>query len=169
MNQLEFERQYWPLRTRLMRTALALLGNWQEAEDAVQETFLRLWRQGERLDDMVSPEGFFLLTLRNHCLNLLRSRHPETVSLEESEVYGLSDELDTELREQLHADLRRLRLALATLKPKARSAITMQYFDDMTTRDIALVLGETPANTRSILTRARQQLRSYFHEHPDNP
>ena len=64
MNHLEFERRYWPLRTRLMRTALALLGNGQEAEDAVQETFLRVWRQGERLDDMASPEGFFLLTLR---------------------------------------------------------------------------------------------------------
>ena len=169
MNHLEFERRYWPLRTRLMRTALALLGNGQEAEDAVQETFLRVWRQGERLDEMASPEGFFLLTLRNHCLNLLRSRRTKEVPVEDSEAMSLTDEADAELREQLHADLHRLRIALGTLKPKARSAITMQYFDDMTTRDIALVLGETHANTRSILTRARQQLRSYFHAHPQNP
>lgn len=167
MNQPEFERRYWPLRTRLLRTALALLGNMEEAEDAVQETFLRVWQQGERLDDMASPEGFFLLTLRNHCLNLLRSRRTAEVPI--SEAHSLSDESDAELREQLRADLHRLRIALGTLKPKARSAITMQYFDDMTTSDIALVLGETHANTRSILTRARQQLRSYFQAHPQTP
>ena len=142
--------------------ALALLGNADDAKDALQETYLRLWQQSERISELRSPEAFFLLTMRNYCLNQLRSRRK---TIQPEAIDELADDFDADLSEQLHADLRRLRLALSQLKPKMRSAITMQYFDGLSTRDIAFVLGETPANTRSMLSRAREQLRTFFKTH----
>lgn len=142
--------------------ALALLGDADDAKDALQETYLRLWQQSERISELRSPEAFFLLTMRNYCLNQLRNRRK---TIQPEAIDELADDFDADLSEQLHADLRRLRLALAQLKPKMRSAITMQYFDGLSTRDIAFVLGETPANTRSMLSRAREQLRTFFKTH----
>ena len=74
MTQQEFEQRYLPLAPRLQRMALALLGNADDAKDALQETYLRLWQQSERISELRSPEAFFLLTMRNYCLNQLRSR-----------------------------------------------------------------------------------------------
>lgn len=162
MTQQEFEQRYLPLAPRLKRMALALLGNADDAKDALQETYLRLWQQSERISELRSPEAFFLLTMRNYCLNQLRSRRK---TIQPEAIDELADDFDADLSEQLHADLRRLRLALAQLKPKMRSAITMQYFDGLSTRDIAFVLGETPANTRSMLSRAREQLRTFYKTH----
>ena len=162
MTQQEFEQRYLPLAPRLQRMALALLGNADDAKDALQETYLRLWQQSERISELRSPEAFFLLTMRNYCLNQLRSRRK---TIQPEAIDELADDFDADLSEQLHADLRRLRLALAQLKPKMRSAITMLYFDGLSTRDIAFVLGETPANTRSMLSRAREQLRTFFKTH----
>lgn len=162
MTQQEFEQQYLPLAPRLQRMALALLGNADDAKDALQETYLRLWQQSERISELRSPEAFFLLTMRNYCLNQLRSRRK---TIQPEAIDELADDFEADLSEQLHADLRRLRLALAQLKPKMRSAITMQYFDGLSTRDIAFVLGETPSNTRSMLSRAREQLRTFFKTH----
>lgn len=162
MTQQEFEQRYLPLAPRLQRMALALLGNADDAKDALQETYLRLWQQSERISELRSPEAFFLLTMRNYCLNQLRSRRK---TIQPEAIDELADDFDADLSEQLHADLRRLRLALAQLKPKMRSAITMQYFDGLSTRDIAFVLGETPSNTRSMLSRAREQLRTFFKTH----
>lgn len=162
MTQQEFEQRYLPLAPRLQRMALALLGNVDEAKDAMQETYMRLWQQSERISDMRSPEAFFLLTMRNYCLNQLRSRKK---TIQPDAAVELADEFDIDLSEQLHADLQRLRHALGELKPKMRSAITMQYFDGLSTREIALVLNETPANIRSMLSRAREQLRKYFKTH----
>ena len=158
MNAEQFQHRFLPLRQILYRQALALLGNEMDAEDAVQETYLRLWRQAERVTGMEQAEGFFVQTLRNVCLNIIRSRR--NVSGIET-LDKCMEEDDSKLREQmLNEDRLRLRKAIAQLQPKARSMVTMFYFSQMSSQQIAEALGETDANVRSTLSRARMQLRT---------
>ena len=156
MTAEQFQRRFLPLQRSLYQQALALLGSETDAEDAMQETYLRLWRQADRMEAMQNAEGFFVQTLRNICLNLIRSRR--RLSSLEPMAYLADD--DDELREQvLSEDRLRLRQAIGQLQPKARSMVTMFYFSQMSSQQIADVLGETDANVRSTLSRARAQLR----------
>ena len=77
-----------------------------------------------------------------------------------------ADETDTALQEViLSEDHQSLRRAIGQLQPKARSIVTMFYFSQMSSQQIAEVTGETDANVRSILSRARAQLRELLLDH----
>lgn len=157
-NTEQFLQRFLPLHQMLFREALALLGSKTDAEDAVQETYLRLWRQAGRVIAMEQAKGFFVKTLRNVCLNMIRSRRNMT-SIEF--IGNKTDDLETEQHELLFIEDRlRLRRAIAQLPPKARSMVTMFYLSQMSSQQIAEILGETDANVRSTLSRARVMLKN---------
>lgn len=157
-NTEQFLQRFLPLQQMLFREALALLGSKTDAEDAVQETYLRLWRQAGRVIAMEQAKGFFVKTLRNVCLNMIRSRRNMT-SIEF--IGNKTDDLETEQYELLFIEDRlRLRRAIAQLPPKARSMVTMSYLSQMSSQQIAEILGETDANVRSTLSRARVMLKN---------
>lgn len=157
-NTEQFLQRFLPLQQMLFHEALALLGSKTDAEDAVQETYLRLWRQAGRVIAMEQAKGFFVKTLRNVCLNMIRSRRNMT-SIEF--IGNKTDDLETEQHELLFIEDRlRLRRAIAQLPPKARSMVTMFYLSQMSSQQIAEILGETDANVRSTLSRARVMLKN---------
>lgn len=157
-NTEQFLQRFLPLQQMLFSEALALLGSKTDAEDAVQETYLRLWRQAGRVIAMEQAKGFFVKTLRNVCLNMIRSRRNMT-SIEF--IGNKTDDLETEQHELLFIEDRlRLRRAIAQLPPKARSMVTMFYLSQMSSQQIAEILGETDANVRSTLSRARVMLKN---------
>lgn len=157
-NTEQFLQRFLPLQQMLFSEALALLGSKTDAEDAVQETYLRLWRQAGRVIAMEQAKGFFVKTLRNVCLNMIRSRRNMT-SIEF--IGNKTDDLETEQHELLFIEDRlRLRRAIAQLPPKTRSMVTMFYLSQMSSQQIAEILGETDANVRSTLSRARVMLKN---------
>jgi len=159
----QYKQRFLPFQRQLYQQALALLGNEADAMDAVQETYLRLWRQADRIEEMSNAKGFYLQTLRNISLNIIRSRR-NLASLEQ--LSETADETDTALQEViLSEDHQSLRRAIGQLQPKARSIVTMFYFSQMSSQQIAEVTGETDANVRSILSRARAQLRELLLDH----
>lgn len=74
MNTQSFEQKYLQLTPRLYSVAFSVLGNAEDAEDAVQETFARLWEKRNELERMENAEGYFMTTLRHISLNMLRNR-----------------------------------------------------------------------------------------------
>lgn len=157
MTAKEFQLRFIPMQPDLYRQALAMLGVEADAEDAVQETYLKVWKQAERIADMENAEGFLVLTLRNVCLNIIRSRKGAVnLDLMKMDI----EENDAEMQSLIeNEDRMTLRRAISHLQPKARSMVTMFYFGRMSSQQIAEVTGETDANVRSILSRARAQLR----------
>ena len=75
MNTQSFEQKYLQLTPRLYSVAFSVLGNAEDAEDAVQDTFARLWEKRNELERMENAEGYFMTTLRHISLNMLRNRH----------------------------------------------------------------------------------------------
>ena len=163
MTAKEFQLRFLPMQPSLYRQALAMLGVEADAEDAVQETYLKVWKQAGRIADMENAEGFLVLTLRNVCLNMIRSRkgmlnlNQHNIDIEEN---------DAEMQSLIESEDRMtLRRAIFQLQPKARSMVTMYYFSSMNSHQIAEATGETEANVRSILSRARAQLRKMLPKH----
>lgn len=72
MTERTFHRDYVPLAETLYRIAFYMLESRAEAEDAVQELFLKLWETRDRLDEIQSPKAYSIRLLKNLCLNRIR-------------------------------------------------------------------------------------------------
>ena len=72
METKKFKRHILPLQPALQQMAERLLGGSAQAEDAVQETVVRLWEMRDRLDEVKNIEGYCLTMLKRHCIDLLR-------------------------------------------------------------------------------------------------
>jgi RNA polymerase sigma-70 factor (ECF subfamily) len=70
----EFRKSVYPLRDKLYRFARRILEHREEAEDTVQEVFIRLWNNREKLDEYRSVEALAMVTTKNLCLDRVRSR-----------------------------------------------------------------------------------------------
>ena len=131
----------------LFRAALAILGDVQEAEDAVQDTFLRYLEKRPELKDENHEKAWLLKVTANRCKSVLRSRkrHP---AVELLDVYPAPDNDAGELVE-----------AVFSLPASQRAAVHLFYYEGYSTGEIAAILGQRPGTVRSHLSRGREALR----------
>ncbi len=151
----------------LYRAALRLTHNRAEAEDLVQETWLRALRHFDQFDPGSNCRAWLLTILRNAFLNRLRRDGREILEsdmaateagsarLEEASVARSSPEEDF-FQTVLHGDVDR---ALKTLPAPFRLVVTLADLEGLTYKEIAQVLGCPIGTVMSRLSRARQLLR----------
>ena len=78
MDANDFKRRFLPYHQKLYRTAFRLMGNAQDAEDMVQEVYLKLWKKREELPpDIGNTEAYCVTLTKNLCLDALRAPRPE--------------------------------------------------------------------------------------------
>jgi len=151
----------------LYRAALRLTHNRAEAEDLVQETWLRALRHFDQFDPGSNCRAWLLTILRNAFLNRLRREGREILEsdmaatdagaarLEEASVARSSPEEDF-FQTVLHGDVDR---ALKTLPLPFRLVVTLADLEGLTYKEVAQVLGCPIGTVMSRLSRARQLLR----------
>ena len=155
---LVFERQ----RPHLRAVAYRMLGSLTEAEDAVQDTWVRLSRSGAA--DVENLGGWLTTIVARVCLNMLRSRNhrreePLAVHLPDPVI---STEAEIQPEEQaLLADSVGLALlvVLDTLTPDERLAFVLHDMFELPFKDIARVVGRTPAAAKQLASRARRRVK----------
>lgn len=129
---------------RLYRAALAILGDPHEAEDAVQDAFVRyLERRPENLEN---PGAWLMRVLVNGCKSRLRLAWRQVGPLPETLAAPGPEE-----REELEE--------LFSLPPEDRAVLHLYYYEGWSTNEIAQMLGQRPGSVRSRLSRARGKLR----------
>ena len=74
MTRAEFNELVMQQSRKLYALAWRILNHREEAEDAVQEVFIRIWKMGEKVREYDSVEALAATMLKNHCIDLLRSR-----------------------------------------------------------------------------------------------
>jgi RNA polymerase sigma factor (sigma-70 family) len=149
-------------RARLRAVAYRMLGSLAEADDAVQETWLRVSRaDASDVDNL----GAWLTTIVGRiCLNLLRSRNtrredPMGVHVPDpvlSDPAGVTPEDEVLLADSVGLALQ---VVLDTLAPAERLAFVMHDMFGLPFEEIAAMLGRTPASTRQLASRARRRVR----------
>jgi RNA polymerase sigma factor (sigma-70 family) len=152
--------QFEAHRTRLRTVAYRMLGSISEADDAVQEAWLRL----SRFDaSAVENLGGWLTTVVSRvCLDMLRSRRSrreESLRVPEP-IVGREDRTDPE-HEALLADGVGLALlaVLETLSPAERVAFVLHDTFGVSFDEIAPIVGRSPAASRQLASRARRRVR----------
>ena len=151
-----------PYRRRLLGLAYRMLGSMADAEDAVQETYLR-WHRADR-DKVSDPRAFLMTTTTRICLDMLtsaRARREEYVGpwLPEPVVdtAALAPDSRTELAEDLSVALL---LTLDRLSPLERAAFLLHDVFDFAFSEVAPALERSEAACRQLAARARTHVRA---------
>ena len=150
----------------LFRLAFRMTGNQQDAEDVVQESFLRAYKQLAKFDERASF-GTWLYRIAVNCsLDLVRSRkrRNEQMTPEDSEmdnpVLSLPSADPTPDRMAMSGQVReRVEEAMNELSASERTAFVLRHFEGMCIEDVSRVLGCQPGAAKHSVFRAVQKLR----------
>ena len=147
---------YLPLTDGLYRVAYYILESEQDARDAVQDLFIKLWNSRETLDSVHNPMGYCVRLMKNLCIDRLRkdSRLPRA---DLSEEIAAADTADgpQEAREQ--AD--RLMRAIRKLPAKQREVLEMKLLRAMSYEQISQQTGMSNLAIRVMISRARKKIK----------
>lgn len=161
MNAEEFKQRLLPLHSRLYRTAFRLMGNAMDAEDMIQEAYLKLWERRNELEHVTNPTTYCTSLLRNLCIDAFRRKHPEEDSLPIEELSLTDNEYAaTALEQQDEAAL--LTNLISHLPERQRTVITLYDVEGCSYDEIEEATGFTAINIRVMLSRARKKVREQF-------
>ena len=157
MTSAQFQNEWLSLSGDFYRMAYYILEDEAEAEDAVQELFLKLWSGRDALDGIRNPKGYGFQVLRNLCLDRIRrSRTMETPAvLPEPEWPGRQDEAVDE-KERLAKVLD----AIKSLPDRHREVLTLRTLDGLSYEEIAERTGMNQLTLRVLLSQARRKIRN---------
>lgn len=155
-----FKSTVLPLRDKLLKYSVKLTDDGADAEDIVQEAFLKLWYIRDRLDGYQSVEALSVQVVKNLCLDKLRSKRMDRMP-ENSESI-LADAVTPEQLLEQHdavAIIGRLIQQLPTLQ---QCIIRMKDVEGYELSEIAQITGTQIESVRVNLSRARKKVREQF-------
>ena len=129
------------------------------SKDMVQEVFIKIWEKQPAFTDLNTTKAYFYTTVKNHCLNHLKSKHYKTMAsaanleLEQkkTEDYFLSELVTVEIYAELYKAIEIL--------PKKTAKVIKLSLNNYTTNDIAEELNISPSTVRTQKSVAYQKLR----------
>lgn len=159
MDAETFKKVFLPYHQKLYRIAYRIVQDATNAEDIVQETFIKLWNKRGDMQDIENTEAFSIIILRNTCLDHLRKTKndyhtnydtdiPETASLVKQ--IEIQDEAE------------RVKKLINKLPEQQRQVMIMKHWDGYSDEEIEQITGISPGNIRVILSRARKTIREQF-------
>lgn len=151
-----FEQVIVRFQRRVMTLAFRLLGTAEDAQDASQEVFLRVYRHLHRFDSGRLFEPWLVRMTVNVCRDLGRKRRYPNVILEADMLQSSGDphsELSSEEQRQM------VRRALAKLPEKERAAVVLRDLEGFSTAEVAGILGSSQTTVRSQISTARLKIK----------
>lgn len=151
---------YWTTNERPVFYFLLRLtfGDWAEAEDHLQETFLRAWRWLEAHPDEPEPLRSWLFTIARRIVidtgRARQARPPETFNMDLTDVEGRRDEIERFVETQS------VRMAMRDLRPLYREALFEVYYRERTIAEAAVILGVPEGTVKSRVHNALRYLRT---------
>lgn len=159
MNAEAFENRVLPVKNKLFRFALKFLGNEDEAKDVVQEVFIRIWNNREKMVEIQNIEAWCMRITRNLSLDRLRSNNRrETKPIEET--YNIHHEALTP-HESTEADenMERINQFISELPDKQREIIHLRDVEGYSYAEICEILELEMSQVKVYLFRARNAVR----------
>lgn len=145
-------------RAKYIRFADSILNSVQDAEDVVQDCYIKIIEQEQRL--IANPEAYMMQAVRNKCLDYLRKNRPESLDDYERELPPMGADVLYRLE---HKDtLGRLQCLLQLLSEKQRTVFYLRDVEAYTLEEIAGLTGLSNEAVRANLSRARKQLRILY-------
>jgi RNA polymerase sigma-70 factor (ECF subfamily) len=150
---------------RVVALAWRMLGNQDDARDAAQEAFLRVFKHIKKFDPAQDFFGWLYRIVVNVCRDQARKRRSNVSSFEAEIESGAIAEpaspLNTETAAMVAQEQAIVLKALATLTEKERTAIVLRDLEGLPTDEVARILGSSPTTVRSQISSARAKIRAF--------
>jgi RNA polymerase sigma-70 factor (ECF subfamily) len=159
-------------QVRAVRAAFLITRDAAQAEDAVQEAFLQIYRSIRHFDEQRSFAAWFMRSVVNAALKIAQKsarRAPIGFAPDESWWEGLPAETEPVEGQVENKDFqRRLWESMQNLSPRQRLAIVQRYYLDMSEKEIAAEMAAAPGTVKWLLHAARKNLRALLSERIEN-
>ena len=156
MNQKEFLATVLPLKDKLYRLAKRLLVSSEEAEDAVQEVYLKLWKSKDQMERYRNPEAFAVTMTKNYCLDRLKSKQASNLKIVHSN-YQHSDNVQRQI--EVSYEVQFVFKAMENLPEKQRMVMQLRDVEQFEFHEISEMLDINETAIRVNLSRARKAVR----------
>lgn len=163
MTKQEFKTLVLPAKGKLFRLAVSLLSDPQEAEDTLQDAFLKLWNMREKLSEYNSVEALAVTMTKNLCLDKLRSyRHRKQDATEVETMPVRTDFPDPAKKTELSESTASIHSIVQTLPEQQRLIMHLRDIEQYSYDEIEELTGMTRNNIRVNLSRARKNVRMEY-------
>ena len=152
-----FERILVRYEPMVLRTSYRLLGNREDAQDAAQEVFLKLYRYLKRIDETRDLTPWLYRVTVNECRDLRRRRRESPLE-DAPEPASFEDTAERLIQEERRSAVER---SLRALSPKERVAVVLRDIEGLPAREVAKALGTSEATVRSHVSAARVKIRRF--------
>jgi len=157
MNHQEFTIQVVSLKNKLFRFASRILGQAEEAEDVVQEVFIKLWTRREKLDEYRSVEALAMIMTKNMCLDRIRIKKYPVDPMDNHRRF--LENLPEEKMRDYYDEIRKVKVAMKTLPRQQQMIMQLRDIDGYDFESIAEILEMNENAIRVNLSRARKRIR----------
>ncbi|MFV5699848.1 RNA polymerase sigma factor [Flavobacterium sp. ZT3R17] len=157
MNQNEFVQLISPFKDKVFRLAKRLLISTEEAEDATQEVWVKLWNKNKSLDGFISIEAFAMTMTKNYCLDQLKSKRAGNIKLVHNNFSDGQPSLDKKVEDI--DSLNWVERIINQLPEQQRLLIQMRDIEQYEFAAIAEIVNMNETAIRVALSRARKTIR----------
>ncbi len=154
MNKADFKNQIFSLSERLYPMVMRLLGNEEDAKDAIQEIMMKLWMKRDKLGSHPNIKAFVFLTARNNCLDILRKKKPKMVD-PDMPLKNLASTIGHEKLSYKELNSTILKI-IQKLPNQQREVLIMRDIDGYKNIEIAFATNLKVEHVRVLLSRARK-------------
>ena len=155
---MNFEQLAIRIKDKLYRFALRMTGDVAEAEDVVQEVFIKVWNKRDDMQEVLNHEAYCMTLTRNLSLDKLRSKHRKTTEI--VEALQLIDSYSTPYdATETNDAIGRIKKWMQDLPEKQRLTMHLRDIEGMTYDEISAALEMPMSQVKVNLHRARQFIR----------
>ena len=161
MDAREFKQRFMPHYKLLYRVAYHLTGNAQDAEDLLQDMYLKLWQKREDLKEETDTQAYLVTMMKN--LFIDQRRHKRIDASEDIEAQASPpDERSLDHQIDARDEVRQVEGLIRQLSERDAKIIQMHLMEDRSYEEIESDTGLSQGNIRIIVMRAKKKLKQQF-------
>ena len=161
MNAEEFKRQFLPYNKVLYRVAFHLTGNAQDAEDLLQDFYLRLWTKRHELPPAANTQAYLVAMIRNLFYEQRRI-HSIDLSVPLGQIAEPPDVADISIQMEERDEATKVKDIIHHLSEKEQEVVRLHIIEDRTYEEIEHDTGLSNANIRKLMSRAKERIRQIW-------
>jgi RNA polymerase sigma-70 factor (ECF subfamily) len=130
-----------------------------DAEDILQETYIKLWQKRDELESLINPESYAVTLLKNNCLDFLKKVKPEFSNIYETNL-GSGDFLSVQL--EYRDQLEHIRFIMEQLPVQQKQIIQLKIWDNLSDEEIETLTGLSKGNIKVIVSRTKKTIKELY-------
>lgn len=155
----DYKKLVLPIKNKLFRFSLRIVGNVAEAEDVVQEVFIKVWNKRSEVESFNNLEAWCMTLTKNLSIDKLRSKHRRVDALPDS--YDMPSQAASPYQTTVANDtIGRIEKMMAALPEKQRMVMQLRDIEGMSYNEISEILSITLDQVKINLFRARKAIRA---------